>query len=697
MMRNLSIGVAFLLSGIVPLSFSASVMMEQEDKNLRTGAMMTTPLLLTFTNDSDSNDNEQFNDKVSRKNRRVSVSSLASFVSPDIVSRGNHFEISNDQQHSAGGSNAQHFLIKAMNWEGFNTQHLMLQGLDRKDLSSIVVDLKGKGFNTIRMPFSNEMLHHNDDSPTGGCFYKDPRFDKVFTRNPALNYLRMERAGKTCTRPRDAFYNMVRILTEEHGLYVVLDNHNIAIDYWEEVDKKIEDHLWYGQNYTEDQWLNDWRDVVTMFSGNAKVVGYELRNEVQATKIGSDYHFPVWGDNISRAGLLAFSYGRDDVNYYPKNQYKLDSDGKVVWADWRRATLRAIAMIRGLDNERTIFLGGLNWQMDLSFLKSDTQYFKMLRFISLDSASQAAAAYYFWSYYYDDGSDPETAIEEAIKARDPDDQRRIENDPTISDQLTVHLNIAYSVHVYGWVSPRAAQPFPSWGNGWMEKYAHIPIRMFPTAYALRQSADYSDGYNCINECLSRIGTWAVEEFKGSVNLIRQDRVYDHIFGYLNYEPPRGKDPTNHYTAPVWVSEFGIDNLEVLEYREREHTWKLENIKSGGIYYAGSTLEYLHHFVYLTEYMAGRNTSWAYYTLASYYPKSPFVTADDVADVDIFCQTQSEFQWYGWSKTCQPFGLYDPDWENFMAEQYLTDENRVTSRVDPRIKPLDRLLDQGPQV
>src|SRR3954452_23633301 len=48
--------------------------------------------------------------------------------------------------------------IAGVNWYGFENQHQVAQGLWIRDYHAIMNAIKSNGYNTIRLPFSNQMV-----------------------------------------------------------------------------------------------------------------------------------------------------------------------------------------------------------------------------------------------------------------------------------------------------------------------------------------------------------------------------------------------------------------------------------------------------------------------------------------------------------------------------------------------------------
>ena len=49
--------------------------------------------------------------------------------------------------------------LASVNWYGASDTHMVPGGLDRAPLTQIVAQIKALGFNSVRLPFSNFMLH----------------------------------------------------------------------------------------------------------------------------------------------------------------------------------------------------------------------------------------------------------------------------------------------------------------------------------------------------------------------------------------------------------------------------------------------------------------------------------------------------------------------------------------------------------
>merc|ERR1711969_72198 len=106
-------------------------------------------------------------------------------------------------------------------------------------------------FNTIRLPYSSEMLH-TTKMPSGIDFYRNP-----------------ELAGLT---PIEIMDEVIRYAGEV-GLRVILDHHRSSAG-----AGATANGLWYEGQYTEAQWIADWQMLAARYAGDPTVIGADLHN-----------------------------------------------------------------------------------------------------------------------------------------------------------------------------------------------------------------------------------------------------------------------------------------------------------------------------------------------------------------------------------------------------------------------------------
>jgi endoglucanase len=115
--------------------------------------------------------------------------------------------------------------LASVNWYGAESPEFVVGGLDRQPLSRIASLIERGGFNSVRLPWSNQLVEQNPVVPS-----------EYLAANPRLQ-------GK---RALDVLDAVVRELGR-HGLMVVLDNHRSRADWC--CDEEHGDGLWYTREY----------------------------------------------------------------------------------------------------------------------------------------------------------------------------------------------------------------------------------------------------------------------------------------------------------------------------------------------------------------------------------------------------------------------------------------------------------------
>ncbi|MEU6669172.1 cellulase family glycosylhydrolase [Streptomyces sp. NPDC046727] len=176
------------------------------------------------------------------------------------------------------------FRLKAANWDGAQgswtgggsaadpanhhagqDSHGIPLGLDRAPLPQLLADYHQLGINTIRLPFSNEMIHSTTPVP-----------DSAVTANPQLR-------GRT---PLEIYDAVVDALSRS-GFAVILNNHTNTSRWCCGVDGN---ERWNsGQSTT--QWADDWVFMARRYASVPRVVGADLYNEVRRDVLDD----PNWG------------------------------------------------------------------------------------------------------------------------------------------------------------------------------------------------------------------------------------------------------------------------------------------------------------------------------------------------------------------------------------------------------------------
>jgi endoglucanase len=154
--------------------------------------------------------------------------------------------------HTDGGSiktaTNDTYIIKAAAWFGMETTNCAPHGLWSISLEAGLAQIKSMGFNTIRLPYSNECLAAASTNSIN------------FALNPTLEGLTPQQVmDAVITRAKDA------------GLNVLLDRHRPG--------SAAQSDLWYTPEYSEERWIADWEQLAERYKNEPAVIGFDLHNE----------------------------------------------------------------------------------------------------------------------------------------------------------------------------------------------------------------------------------------------------------------------------------------------------------------------------------------------------------------------------------------------------------------------------------
>lgn len=140
------------------------------------------------------------------------------------------------------------YTIRAISWFGMETATCAPHGLWQISLDEGLARIASMGFNTIRLPFSNECLHQAAPNSID------------LGLNPDL-------AGRAPVQVMDAVVERAKV----YGLNVILDRHR--------PDSAAQSELWYTAEYPESAWIADWRMLAGRYRDDTNVIGVDLHNE----------------------------------------------------------------------------------------------------------------------------------------------------------------------------------------------------------------------------------------------------------------------------------------------------------------------------------------------------------------------------------------------------------------------------------
>ncbi|TGK55961.1 glycosyl hydrolase family 5 [Leptospira wolffii] len=230
----------------------------------------------------------------SAKSTAYSVMSLAGMTVPPAV------PLSTSGRYIVDSSNNR-FKLKAVNWYGASDTKQVVGGLDKQPISHIISLIQEWGFNSVRLPFSNKMLHDTNAVP-----------NEYVAANPQF-------FGKT---PLEIYDLTVEALTSA-GIVVVLNNHTTFSEWCCGFDYNGQ---WYhtgssfAYNQTPEMWKADWVFLADRYKNNKLVAAADLRNEVRTMRFNDTFlpNSPNWGwGNIDDWRKAAQEAGNDILRVNP--------------------------------------------------------------------------------------------------------------------------------------------------------------------------------------------------------------------------------------------------------------------------------------------------------------------------------------------------------------------------------------------
>jgi endoglucanase len=147
-------------------------------------------------------------------------------------------------------SNCHAVHLNGVNWFGMETGAFAPHGLDTRNWQDMLDQIASAGFNTIRLPYSNQFLDDPNSLPKNINYQKNPDLKGLH----GLSLL-------------DRLIEGAR----QRGLKVILDRHR--------PDAQAQSELWYTDQVPESRWIADWVMLAKHYRGNDTVIGADLHNE----------------------------------------------------------------------------------------------------------------------------------------------------------------------------------------------------------------------------------------------------------------------------------------------------------------------------------------------------------------------------------------------------------------------------------
>ncbi|KAF7165376.1 hypothetical protein CNMCM6106_001566 [Aspergillus hiratsukae] len=213
--------------------------------------------------------------------------------------------------------------LASINWYGASDERFVPGGLEVRHRDEIATVIRQLGFNSVRLPYSDEMVQDN------------PVIDAA---DLAAN---SDLAG---LRAMDVFAAVVQALTRAK-LMVIINDHITQATWC--CGANLCDTLWYNSHVpfcrvrqTQAQWLDHWDTMMSRFVDNPFVIGADLRNEVR----GPLLTWNQWASAAERAGnhLLTINrnwlifvegyHSADDLTHVSERPVSLDVPNRVVYS-----------------------------------------------------------------------------------------------------------------------------------------------------------------------------------------------------------------------------------------------------------------------------------------------------------------------------------------------------------------------------
>ncbi len=198
--------------------------------------------------------------------------------------------------------NGNRLKLDSVAWYGAEEQDYVVAGLERENIQLIAQRIHSLGFNSVRLPWSNQMYESNPVVP-----------NSAVEANPQFR-------GK---HAMDVFDATVNALVQE-GIFIILDNHMSNADWC--CSGTDGNTLWYNADYPESKWIADWKGMVRRYKNVPQVIGADLRNEPRADA--------TWGGNAA--------------------------------TDWHAAAERGGNAVLSVNPNLLIFVEGINYAADLT-------------------------------------------------------------------------------------------------------------------------------------------------------------------------------------------------------------------------------------------------------------------------------------------------------------------------------------------
>ncbi|WP_299220914.1 cellulase family glycosylhydrolase [uncultured Aquimarina sp.] len=171
---------------------------------------------------------------------------------------GNWLSTSGNKLLDADGNEV---ILAGVNWFGFETQLSSFHGIWSRDHKSVLQQSKDLGFNCFRIPWHNMMLR-DGASINISSYGTDPYTGVTPMNEEEANY----------STPLELLDRVVK-WCQENDMKIILDCHS------RNPDAYLVEKLWYTDNVSEQQWIDDWVFLADRYKEYDAVIGMDINNE----------------------------------------------------------------------------------------------------------------------------------------------------------------------------------------------------------------------------------------------------------------------------------------------------------------------------------------------------------------------------------------------------------------------------------
>lgn len=190
--------------------------------------------------------------------------------------------------------------LAGVNWFGAESTTFAPHGLWARGYKEMMDQIAGLGFNTLRLPISDELLEAGSE-PNGIDFSKNA-----------------DLAGLSGLEILDR----IIAYAGEIGLRVILDHHRSS------AGTGVSDNgLWYDDRFPEAKWISNWQRLARRYAGDPTVIGADLHNEPHNGRWGGG-GATDWPAAAERAGNAILAVNRNWLIFVEGVE---DDGGKSYW------------------------------------------------------------------------------------------------------------------------------------------------------------------------------------------------------------------------------------------------------------------------------------------------------------------------------------------------------------------------------